>query len=196
MFVALVPPDDVREHLDVFLDDRRAAAAFRWSPAEQLHVTLAFMASVPDRHLDDLQERLGVAAERRTPFEVQVRGGGAFPDAGRARVLLARVDAAPEAARELDRLAAGTRTAAATAGTEVDGQRFRPHVTVARLGRPTEVTRWVRLLDTYAGPPWRVDEVSLVASHLGEGARRGPRHEVVATFPLGPTGPPGPTGPA
>ena len=66
----------------------------------------------------------------------------------------------------------------------VDGQRFHPHLTLGRLGHPDNVTSWVRLLDAYHGPEWLVDEVALVASHLGEGPRRRPRHEVVATYPL------------
>ena len=71
------------------------------------------------------------------------------------------------------------------AGAEVDGQRFRAHLTLARMGRPVEASNWVRLLDGYAGPTWRIEELALVASHLGEGPRRRPRHEVVETFTLG-----------
>ncbi len=67
----------------------------------------------------------------------------------------------------------------------VDGQRFRPHLTLARLGRPQRVTRWVQLLDGYAGPAWQVTSWSLVASHLGEGPGRRPRHETVATLAVG-----------
>ena len=66
----------------------------------------------------------------------------------------------------------------------VDGQRFRAHLTLARLGHPDNVTSWVRLLDAYRGPQWRVEEVALVASYLGEGPRRRPRHEVLETYPL------------
>ncbi|GEP37536.1 RNA 2',3'-cyclic phosphodiesterase [Nocardioides psychrotolerans] len=185
MFVALVPPEDVLGHLEEFLAVRREAATFRWSLPEHLHVTLAFMASVPERRLDDLVERLGLAAARRTPFATRVAGGGAFPDVARARVLYAGLSLTEGVRKEFERLAAGTRIAASTAGTQTDGQRFHPHVTVARLGRPTEVTRWVQLLDGYEGLPWQVDEVSLVASHLGEGPRKRPRYEVVGTFPLG-----------
>jgi 2'-5' RNA ligase len=85
---------------------------------------------------------------------------------------------------DFDALYRGARAAASTAGAAVDGQRFRAHLTLARLARPANVSRWVRLLDAYAGPTWTVDEVALVASYLGEGPRRRPRHEVVATFPL------------
>jgi 2'-5' RNA ligase len=115
----------------------------------------------------------------------RVAGGGAFPDPARARVLWAGLDLDVAGAAELERLAAGARAAAARTGVVVDGQRFRPPLTLARLARPTEVSRWVRVLDSYAGPAWTADRVVLVASHLGEGPRRRPRHEVLAELPLG-----------
>ena len=185
MFVAVVPPESAVEHLDEFLEVRREAGPFRWTLAEQLHVTLAFLAEVPDRSLDDLMERLGRAARRRTPVATRVAGGGAFPDAGRARVLWAGLDLEEAGRTELSRMATGARAAASKAGVAVGGQRFRPHVTIARLGRPAEVSSWVRLLDAYRGPEWRVDRWSLVASHLGAGPRGRPRHEVVETFDVG-----------
>lgn len=184
MFVAVQPPEVAVEHLDDFLDVRRDAADFRWSLPSQFHVTLAFLDTVADRHLDELVERLERAAGRRTAFTTRITGGGAFPNPARARVLYAGLELATEATEELGRLATGVRAAAARTGIEVDGQRFRPHVTVARLGRPTEATSWVRLLDTYTGPTWPVDRITLVASYLGEGPRRRPRYETVAELAL------------
>ena len=182
MFVALVPPEEAVEDLDAFLEVRRGAAPFRWTTAEQLHVTLAFLAEVPDRSLDELVERLAAAARRRTPAAARIAGGGAFPHPDAAKVLWAGLDADAD---ELARMAEGARRAAAAAGVAVDGQRFLPHLTVARLGRGQQVTRWVQLLDGYAGPSWVADEWSLVASHLGEGPGRRPRHEVVETLRVG-----------
>jgi 2'-5' RNA ligase len=185
MFAALVPPPEALEDLEEFLAPRREAGAFRWTLPEQLHVTLAFYAEVPERSLDDLVERLGRAGRRRTPFEVAVVGGGAFPNAAKARVLWAGLRADSTGEVELPRLATGARAAASRAGIAVDGQRFRAHLTLARLGRPDEVSSWVRLLDGYAGPTWSVDHLALIASHLGEGPRRRPRYETVAELPLG-----------
>ena len=65
----------------------------------------------------------------------------------------------------------------------MDGARFKPHVTVARLKHPQEASSWVRLLDAYRGPAWVVDEVRLIASFLGEGPRNRPRHEVRGVVP-------------
>lgn len=184
-FVAAVPPPEVAEHLDELLAVRRHAAAYRWSPPEQWHLTLAFTADLPDRALDDALDRLERAAARRRSITLRVAGGGAFPHADRARVLYAGLAGREDDLVELGRLATGARAALSKAGARVDGQRFRAHLTLARLGHPDNVTDWVRLLDGYAGPPWLLDEVALVASHLGEGPRRRPRHEVLATFPTG-----------
>jgi 2'-5' RNA ligase len=85
---------------------------------------------------------------------------------------------------EVTRAASGARPAASRAGIAVDGQRFRPHVTLARMNRPVEATRWVRVLDAYTGPTWTIAELALVASYLGEGPRGRPRHEVLETFDL------------
>lgn len=178
MFVAVVPPPEVLDHLDAFLEPRRAYAGFRWTRPDQVHLTLAFLGDVRDRHLDELEERLTRAAVRRSAFGAAISGGGAFPDVATARVLWAGLSADVP----LEPLATGARTAAATSGIAVDGQRFRPHLTVARLGHPEDVTRWVRLLDAYEGPRWTADRLTLVESHLGEGR---PRYEVAGEYPLG-----------
>jgi 2'-5' RNA ligase len=184
MFAAVIPPDAAVEDLDEFLAPRREAAGFRWTMAEQFHVTLAFLPSVPERRLDDLVERLGRAGARRTSFETRIAGGGAFPNPARTKLLYAGLELTEAARTELDRAATGARAAATRAGIEVDGQRFRPHVTVARVNRPTDTTNWVRLLDAYAGAAFTVDRIALVASFLGEGPRNRPRYEVVEEFPM------------
>src|SRR5690349_17832607 len=184
MFAALVPPPEALEHLDEFLDVRRDAGDLRWVQADQVHATLAFLADVPDRKLDDLVERLGRAAARRTAFDTAIIGGGAFPGVPRARVLWAGLELDEHRRTEIDRLATGCRAAANRAGVAVDGARFRPHLTVARTRHPHDVSSWVRLLDAYEGPPWRAAELTLVASYLGEGPRGRPRHVPMDTFPL------------
>ncbi|WP_148574171.1 RNA 2',3'-cyclic phosphodiesterase [Nocardioides caldifontis] len=185
MFVAVVPPEDVLEELEEFLAPRREAEALRWTRPESWHLTLAFMASVPDRAYDDLVERLTRAGRKRTPFTVSLGGGGAFPNVGRAKVLYAGVAGEPDALEELRRLAAGARAAAGKAGAPVDGSAFRPHVTLARMSRPIEATRWIRVLSAYLSRPFQVEEMVLVQSFLGEGPGGRPRYETVAEFALG-----------
>lgn len=183
MFTAVLPPQDVLDDLEEFLGPRQEASEFRWTRPEGWHLTLAFMAQVPDRSVDELLERLTRAGGRRKPFTLRLAGGGAFPNPARAKVLYARLAVSDE--EELDRLATGARAAANKAGAEAQGGRFRPHLTLARIRRPLDVTKWLRVLDAYRGPTWTADEIGLVESHLGEGPRNRPRYEVRETFRLG-----------
>ena len=187
-FVAAVPPAEALEDLEAFLSVRREAAPFRWTMAEQWHVTLAFLAEVPDRAYDDLLARLERAARKRRPMRATIAGGGAFPHVGRAKVLWAGVELDTgefDGGEELRRLATVCRAAASKAGIEVAGERFKPHITLARMGRPVEATPWVRLLDAYRGPTYELHEIALIASYLGEGPGKRPRYEVRETFRLG-----------
>src|SRR4051812_10897472 len=92
VFVAGGPPGGGPGGPDPLLEPRRASGEFRWTLPEQLHVTLAFLAAVEDRHLDELVERLARAAARRTAFTTRITGGGAFPHVGGARVLWAGLE--------------------------------------------------------------------------------------------------------
>jgi 2'-5' RNA ligase len=185
MFVAVLPPQEALDDLGEFVRPRQEAeTGFRWTTPEQWHITLAFMGQVADRHLDDLVARLERAAARRTPFPVAIAGGGTFPNPAAAKVLFAGIDAG-SGREELSRLATGACAAANKAGAETRGGRFHPHITLARLKRPSEATKWVRVVDTYRGPTWTVDAIGLVESHLGEGPRKRPRYDLVETFRLG-----------
>lgn len=189
LFAALFPPDDVREHLEDFLDPRRSAPeaeGLRWTIAEQFHITLAFCPDVADGRVDDYIDRLAEGLERTPIPDLRLAGPVAFPDAAATRALAVGVQAVSEGADVvLERMAGRARNAAVQAGTQVDGQRFTPHVTIARLRHKADTTNWVRLLETYTGPGWPVYEVAVVASHLGEGPGNRPRYQTLAEIPIG-----------
>jgi 2'-5' RNA ligase len=180
MFVAVLPPLEVLEDLAEFVEPRRQRDdPLRWSAQEQWHLTLAFLPAVADRDLDELVERLADVAGRREGFELRLQGAGSFPNPAQGKVLWTGVTGDTE---PLERLSASSRSAAVRAGVEVDGSKFRPHVTLARANRPVEMTRWLRVFDLYAGPSWQVEEIALVQSQLGQGR---PQYRVHETFPLG-----------
>ncbi len=188
-FVAIVPPAEVIEHLSEFLAPRRAPARGpaapppRWTRDEQLHITCAFLPDLAERDVDELVDRLGEAVAGRGCGPLWLSGADAFPDAIAARVLALAVEPAP-ARDALGALAGSVRRAANGAGVRVRGGPYRPHLTVARFGRPTEATRWLRILETYGGLPWQPTRVELIRSHLGQGPGGTPRYETLESLPL------------
>lgn len=184
MFVAVLPPEEVRAELERFLEPRPEMA---WTDPSQWHLTLTFCPSVDDWRTDELLDRLGDVARKHEPFRIRLAGAGAFPSVERAKVLWAGVDqwGSDSRPRPLDELAAGVRSAANAAGCVPDGARFRPHLTLARLGGRENATAWLRILDTFVSSDWTVSEIALINSFLGEGPRGRARHEVVERLPLG-----------
>lgn len=179
VFAALTVPDEAVEDLVDFLEPRRQAGpGLRWTDPAQWHITLAFMALVPPGALDQIAESVGEAVAGHPPVRLRLAGAGTFPDVTGARVLWTAVEG------DLDALVRRVRGACNRAGGSPSGGTFHGHLTVARFRRPTEATRWVRVLEGYAGPAWAAREVNLVVSHPGGGPGRSRVHELFATAPL------------
>lgn len=183
MFVAVVPPLEVVEHLSDFVEPRRSHPDedIRWAADENWHITLAFLGEVPEYKVDQLAEGLERAAGRQKPIDLQLAGSGAFPGVADARVLWTGVR---DEAGALPHLAMTTRSAANKAGVQVDGRKFAPHVTLARLRRPMDVVRWVRIFDEYTGPAWTATDIQLISSRLGEGPSHGSAYDTVGEWPF------------
>ena len=168
MFVAVRPPKPVLEDLERFVEPRRDSdSAMRWTRPQAWHLTLAFMAEVADRQLDGLVERLSDTATA-TGFELSLAGAGAFPNPGRAKVMWTGVDGD---VAQLAQLAGKVRSACSRSGVAVEGGEFRPHLTLARLARPMDVTRWLRIFELYrsaAGrsPNWCCTNPTSAAARL------------------------------
>lgn len=194
VFVALRPSPAALEHLEAALEEVRGGAglALRWGDPSQWHLTLAFRADLPDGAFEDTLENLAALAAGARPMSLHLSGAGVFS----ARTLWIGVGGATEALASL----------MGDALLEGDGRaRRRAHLTVARISaraprpprrrRPGEVpppdptqlllADAVRALSIYRGPTWEATELELLESHLGQGRSGGPRHEVLATVPLG-----------
>jgi RNA 2',3'-cyclic 3'-phosphodiesterase len=179
-FVALTLPDTVLAELAEAVAPLRAAAhpGLRWTPAAQWHVTLAFLGEIDETVLPSLTERLARAARRHPPTALALGSGGRFGD----RVLWIRVAGGGDALR---RLAGSVGAAARRSGIAVEDRPYRPHVTLARARRGTDLRPAVEALRGFEGSPWTADAVALVRSRLGAGPGGSAAHEIVGTWPLG-----------
>lgn len=174
MFVAVDLPAGVRETL-AGMDPH--VTGLRWLPAAQLHLTLCFLAAVPEENESRLIEGLSqVEAERFSP---NLKGLGVFGRRGAPSVVWAGVvDEGPE----LRRLQKRVRQAAIAAGLDVERKRFHPHVTVGRCKGVAAGEPDAFLLELKEHDPgtFEADGFSLYESVLRP---EGAEHRIIRHFP-------------
>lgn len=114
----------------------------RPSRAQDLHITMAFFASVEALRLGELLSAASTAAAATVPFLLQLRGVGAFPRASAARVIWAGLSPSEALTNLYERLASELESR----GFPREQREFQPHLTIARLrGNPSledEIRGW------------------------------------------------------
>jgi len=123
LFTAIEIPETIRLRLSLL---QGGVPGARWTPIENLHLTLRFIGEVDERTANDIDETL---SDLKAPaFELTLKGMGEF--GGRdARALWAGVAPNPS----LQRLVAKIESALQRMGLEAETRKFTPHVTLARL---------------------------------------------------------------
>ncbi len=181
--MAIVPPQEALSELAAVVEPLRVAAPeLRWAGHESWHLTLAFLGEVDERRVDELSIRLERAASRHPQQRLSIAGGGAFPSAGRARVVWAGITGDGRALAALAAsVAAGARRAGAPPPDE--GRKYHPHLTLARCRQPADVRSLAGELAQASGPDWTADAICLIRSHLTTGP---PRYEQLGSWPLNP----------
>ena len=154
-----------------------ATASVRWTPPENLHLTLRFLGDTPEEQLAPLADALDGVAAGAAPFELELGGAGAYPEARAARVLWVGL---VDADRKLRRLRNQVEAAVRGLGWKREGRPFQPHLTLARLRRPTRLPAdaWIQ---TVPRCRFAVVEVSLIRSTLKPA---GAEYDVLHRAPL------------
>ena len=177
LFVALIPPATVCTELAALA---APLAGVRWTPAENIHLTLRFIGdTAPEKQVAFEESLLRVRVE---PFILPFGGTGLFPSRGPAKVLWVGVGHGHTRLYQL-RKQVDEALLAIDSGLAVPG--FHPHFTVGRLGENHEPKQVVLFLEKHAGfeaPPFRVGEFHLMTSELPPG--RSPAYRVLRSFPL------------
>ncbi|MDH5526062.1 MAG: RNA 2',3'-cyclic phosphodiesterase [Nitrospirota bacterium] len=174
LFIAIDFPALIRQQLALPCHGLKGV---RWTPEEQLHLTLCFVGEADAAVTADLAEALGEVS--LPPFEMTLRGMGAFPPRGRPNILWAGVAAAPT----LMELQQQVEKAARSAGVAPDKRRFTPHVTVGRIKTTSDrqVADWLAHNALFGTPPFTVEAFCLYSSVLNPA---GAVHRREAEFPL------------
>lgn len=130
LFIAIELPDDLKMALKRLRTDIPGA---RWVPAEQIHLTLAFLGEVEEKTVRKLTGEL--ARIQAPAFELCFTGTGCFPNRHRPRVLWIGLEPEPR----LTDLAARVQEAVLACGIPQEERPFSPHITLARLKIPASM---------------------------------------------------------
>ena len=133
----------------------------RTVPVERLHLTLVFMAAVPEPQVEHVVAVVGRAADATPAFELATTG---IIDRFGARVAWAGLRGTDVAAVLADRL----RGAVVRCSVDVPDRPFRAHLTLARAGR-RRITPTVVADLSAPRVQWQVDRLVLIDSVLGRG---------------------------
>lgn len=155
LFFALWPDEALRAALAAITADLAAECGGRATARANLHVTLAFLGSVPRERVAAFETM--AAALPREPFELQLDTLGYWRRSGIVWAGAARVPAA------LLRLAADMKHGLQALGWPVDERPFAAHATLVREARRGPANPALAL------PPWSVSDFVLVSStqHAG-----------------------------
>ncbi len=178
LFLAVDVPEEVRDALASSVAPLRdAVPGARWAPPENWHVTLKFLGGVYPRLVGWVREQAGEAAGESAPFLSALGALGAFPSAGRARVLWVGLD------DPAGRLAALAEALDRRLEREFPPERrpFSAHLTVARMRQQVALDESV-LQTLVPSEPFEIRELVVYRSHLG---RPHARYEALERFPLG-----------
>lgn len=135
LFTAIDLPDEMIWKLDRLLSALRSEALIKWSPIDNIHITVKFIGEWPPERLPELEAALGELLPRQ-PFKIELRDLGWFPSERSPRVLWAGVHA--EAG--LSELAKDTETRLASLGVPVEERAFTAHLTLARIKSPVPLS--------------------------------------------------------
>jgi RNA 2',3'-cyclic 3'-phosphodiesterase len=168
-FIAIDIPDDVRAAIDeaqARLKRAHVGVKVAWTKVANIHLTLQFLGYVEEPAVEKIRAALQAVADRHGPFELAVRGVGAFPNERAPRVLWVGCD---DTAGQLRALAREVRAATQSLGFEPEHREFSAHLTLGRVKFPRPDAALTRALDSIKNESFgamRVEAVHLFESQL------------------------------
>lgn len=136
VFCAIELPSLVCEKISEHITRLRAAvpgSPASWVRADNVHLTLKFVAEIPVGQVNDLSQAAANVVAGFPSFNIGIGNAGSFPQHGTPRVLWIGVD---DYAGKLAQLQAKLDEESRRFGFEKEVRPFNPHLTIARLRKP------------------------------------------------------------
>lgn len=162
-------------------DFEKASPSLKVVSTRQLHLTVKFLGDTEEGLVPQIVTAIKEATAGLRPFQIRVRGTGAFPSLGRMNVIWVGVEGAEPIARVADSLEASLDRL----GFPRERRPWKAHVTLARVKGGRNLDRVRGILEAHATADfgtYTVDSVHLKKSVL---TPQGAQYSVVETVRLG-----------
>ena len=166
-FLAIELDAPALEYLDEISSKLKSCKAdVSWVKVSNAHLTLKFLGDITDFSVIAIEEALKGLLEFQRPFELSLKGAGAFPSMEKPRVVWVGIE---DKSGMLKNLSNRLEKAFETLGFPPENRAFNPHIT---LGRVRSASGKPQLLDVISsiskshGPCFRVTGTTLFRSDL------------------------------
>jgi 2'-5' RNA ligase len=176
-FLAIPLPCQLKEAIrSTQIDLQSRIPEARWVRPEALHLTMHFFGEVEQETLEKLKVSMLSVKGCQRPFQVEVKGLGAFPNPRRPRVIWLGL----EPRGQLEQLHRATGQCLRQAGLIPDSRPYSPHLTIGRLrGGRLDLSGLLSSMQSKKFGPLTVDSLILYESRLHpEGAQHIPLQTV------------------
>jgi len=175
IFFAVLLPDDIITSLVRLQRKLRSCCdEVKWVEQSNLHLTLQFLGNLDNSRMESLLRDAALSAKELSPFFIQFKGVGAFPNPARARILWTGVG---KGSSELSELAASLSRSIG----ETQDKPFFAHLTLGRVKSGMCMTLPENTgLDFLAGPV-NIDSFYCIESIL---KTQGPVYKIIKKYEL------------
>ncbi len=145
---------------------------------ENIHLTLKFLGNVDSAKIDDVKSALSKV--RFSPFQLEIKGAGAFPSLGRMNVIWVGLG---EGWTQVQQVFEQTETLLSGLGFKRESRGFSPHITIVRVRsgrRRDEIADFLRRLEEKSFGTFAAETVRLKQSVLSSS---GPKYSILFEIP-------------
>jgi 2'-5' RNA ligase len=168
-FIATDISEDIRAAISeaqARLKRAHVGVKISWTKTDNVHITLQFLGYIEEPAVEKIRSVLEYVSQNHRPFELNVRGAGAFPNEHRPRVVWVGCE---DTDGNLKVLARAVQSAMQPLGFEPEHREFSAHLTLGRVKLPRPDAALTRALDSIKNDVFgtmRVEAIHLFESQL------------------------------
>jgi len=166
-FISIEIPQEIKEKISLIQEQLKSVETpVSWVRLDSIHLTLKFLGNIMEEQIPDIKKCIDTAVNGISPFNVNVKGGGVFPNLNYPRVIWLGLE---DKTDSLFKIQKGIDNCLEKIGFEPEERGFKPHLTLGRVKSLKGKNQLIRTIHIYkdieVGEIY-VDKIKLMRSQL------------------------------